>query len=145
MAADQLDGTRVLVTGGASGLGAAVVDACASAGAKPVVLDVRDPGDGTDWEQVDLANGRDAERAVQRAAERLGGVDAVVTCAGIDACGALDAVPGEAWERVIAVNLLGTAAVVRAAMPFLREQHGRVVTVASTLGLRAVGDATAYC
>jgi NAD(P)-dependent dehydrogenase (short-subunit alcohol dehydrogenase family) len=51
----------------------------------------------------------------------------------------------EAWERVIAVNLVGTAAVVRAALPALRETHGRVVTVASTLGLRALPDATAYC
>jgi NAD(P)-dependent dehydrogenase (short-subunit alcohol dehydrogenase family) len=46
---------------------------------------------------------------------------------------------------VIKVNLLGTAAVVRAALPYLLASHGRVVTVASTLGLRAVSDATAYC
>jgi short-subunit dehydrogenase len=46
---------------------------------------------------------------------------------------------------VIAVNLLGTAAVVRAALPYLVERRGRVVTVASTLGLKAVSDATAYC
>jgi short-subunit dehydrogenase len=45
----------------------------------------------------------------------------------------------------VAVNLLGTAAVVRAALPWLRAVHGRVVTVASTLGHRAVSDATAYC
>jgi NADP-dependent 3-hydroxy acid dehydrogenase YdfG len=43
------------------------------------------------------------------------------------------------------VNLLGTAAVVRAALPWLRRSQGRVVTVASTLGHRAVSDATAYC
>jgi NAD(P)-dependent dehydrogenase (short-subunit alcohol dehydrogenase family) len=43
------------------------------------------------------------------------------------------------------VNLLGTAAVVRAALPHLERSHGRVVTVASTLGLKAVSDATAYC
>ncbi len=45
----------------------------------------------------------------------------------------------------MAVNLLGTAAVVRAALPALRERRGRVVTVASTLGLRALSDASAYC
>ncbi|HEV2088223.1 MAG TPA: SDR family oxidoreductase [Cryptosporangiaceae bacterium] len=43
------------------------------------------------------------------------------------------------------VNLFGTAAVVRAALPYLFDTHGRVVTVASTLGVKAVGDATAYC
>src|SRR4029450_9204030 len=54
-------------------------------------------------------------------------------------------VPAEAWERVVKVNLLGTAAVVRAALPWLERSRGAVVTVASTLGLRAVSDATAYC
>jgi NAD(P)-dependent dehydrogenase (short-subunit alcohol dehydrogenase family) len=43
------------------------------------------------------------------------------------------------------VNLLGVAAVVRAALPSLHDRHGRIVTVASTLGLRALSDATAYC
>jgi NAD(P)-dependent dehydrogenase (short-subunit alcohol dehydrogenase family) len=43
------------------------------------------------------------------------------------------------------VNLLGTVSVVRAALPYLKTSHGRVVTVASTLGKRAVADATAYC
>ena len=43
------------------------------------------------------------------------------------------------------MNLLGTAAVVRAALPYLRRSHGRVVTCASTLGIKAVSDATAYC
>jgi short-subunit dehydrogenase len=46
---------------------------------------------------------------------------------------------------VVAVNLLGTAAVVRAALPYLRSSRGIVVTCASTLGFRAVSDATAYC
>ncbi len=43
------------------------------------------------------------------------------------------------------VNLLGTAAVVRACLPYLEQQRGTVVTVGSTLGLKAVSDATAYC
>ena len=43
------------------------------------------------------------------------------------------------------IDLLATAAVVRAAVPALKESHGTVVTVASTLGIKAVGDATAYC
>jgi NAD(P)-dependent dehydrogenase (short-subunit alcohol dehydrogenase family) len=46
---------------------------------------------------------------------------------------------------VISVNLLGTVSVVRAALPHLERTGGRVVTVASTLGLRALPDATAYC
>jgi NAD(P)-dependent dehydrogenase (short-subunit alcohol dehydrogenase family) len=137
---------RVLVTGGASGLGAAVADAVAAHGGTPIVLDLDPPPGAVDHERVDLADGRAAEAAVTRAIARHDGLDAVVTAAGIDACGRLDEVPGEAWERVVAVNLLGTAAVVRAALPALEAaQDGRVVTVASTLGLRVLGDATAYC
>src|SRR5215216_6744714 len=93
----------ILVTGGASGLGAATV----------------------------AANG--------------GRLDGVFTAAGIDSCGPLDQVPAASWEQVIKVNLIGTAAVIRAALPYLKRSHGRVVTCASTLGIKAVSDATAYC
>ena len=137
---------RVLVTGGASGLGAAVVAAVRSAGGQPVVLD-RDqvPGDGVLSYAVDVSDRTAVAAAVLEAAEALGGLDAVVTAAGIDRCGRLDEVEAAEWERVIMVNLLGTANVVRAALPHLLKTHGRVVTVASSLGLKAVSDATAYC
>ncbi|WP_349897203.1 SDR family oxidoreductase [Parafrigoribacterium soli] len=137
---------RVLVTGGGSGLGAAVAEAVAEAGGTPIVLD-RDTSGVRDYAafEVDVSDARAAERAVAEIAESSGGLDAVVTAAGIDRCGRLDEVPTEEWDRVIAVNLLGTVAVVRAALPFLSENHGRVVTVASSLALRAVSDATAYC
>jgi NAD(P)-dependent dehydrogenase (short-subunit alcohol dehydrogenase family) len=109
------------------------------------VLDrVRSPY-GVEAEVVDLAEARAAEEAVRRVAERHGGWGAVVAAAGTDSCGKLEDVPAEDWERVVRVNLLGTAAVVRAALPYLEASGGKVVTVASTLGLRAVSDATAYC
>jgi NAD(P)-dependent dehydrogenase (short-subunit alcohol dehydrogenase family) len=135
----------VIVTGGASGLGAAVADGVADRGGTPVVLDLNPPADGLEFERVDLARGRDAEDAVRAVAERHGRLDAVVTAAGVDACGKIDDVDGERWDWVVAVNLLGTAAVVRAALPYLDQASGRIVTVASTLGLRALSDATAYC
>jgi len=136
---------QVLVTGGSSGLGAAVVRAVHEAGGQPLVLDKAAPSaaEVADFEAVDLSDTRAAERAVTAIAGRNGGLRAVVTAAGIDACGALDVVPAQDWERVVMVNLFGTAAVIRAALPML--DGGRVVTISSTLGLRAVGDATAYC
>lgn len=134
----------VLVTGGASGLGAAVAAAVDKAGGRPVVLDRVAPESG-EHEIVDLADARAAEAAVTHVRKRTGGLDAVVTAAGTDSCGRLEDVSGPDWDRVVLVNLLGTAAVVRAALPHLRRSHGRIVTVASTLGLRAVSDATAYC
>ena len=135
----------VLVTGGASGLGAAVVAAVADAGGRPVVLDRVKTGTDVEQEVVDLSDTRAAEETVRSVSQRVGGFDAVVTCAGTDACGRLEDIPGDDWDRVVTVNLLGTAAVVRAVLPDLLERRGRVVTVASTLGLRALSDATAYC
>jgi NAD(P)-dependent dehydrogenase (short-subunit alcohol dehydrogenase family) len=147
----------VLVTGAASGLGRAVAGAIAMAGGRPLLLDRIDPRDGAAARPeetgfadaptavVDLADTRAAERAVTDLAEAAGGLNAVVTAAGTDRCGRLSDVSAEDWERVIQVNLLGTAAVIRAALPWLLESHGRIVTVASTLGLRALSDASAYC
>jgi NAD(P)-dependent dehydrogenase (short-subunit alcohol dehydrogenase family) len=135
----------VIVTGGASGLGEAISEAVLERGGNAVVLDVQQPRNGFAFEQVDLSRTRDAEAAVGRIAEQHGAIDAVVTAAGVDACGRIEDVDGEDWDRVVAVNLLGTAAVVRAALPHLERSGGRVITVASTLGLRALSDATAYC
>jgi NAD(P)-dependent dehydrogenase (short-subunit alcohol dehydrogenase family) len=138
-------GSTVLITGGASGLGAAVVTAVARAGARPVVLDRKPPGDGVPWVECDLADTRAAEAATRELAERSGGLDAVVTAAGIDVPGRLADVPGDTWDRIVTVDLLATAAVIRAALPYLVSSRGTVVTVASTLGVKAVSDATAYC
>ncbi|GIF04786.1 short-chain dehydrogenase [Actinoplanes siamensis] len=136
----------VIVTGGSSGLGAAVVDAVSKAGGRPFVIDRRAPAGDVPWVECDLADTRAAEQATRKAIELAGGgVDGVVTAAGFDVPGALGDVPGEVWDRIVAVDLLATAAVIRAALPALKESHGGVVTIASTLGVKAVSDATAYC
>ncbi len=137
---------RVLVTGGASGLGAAVAAAVAEAGGTPLVLDLRvdTVPEGTDAVAVDVTDTGATERAVRQAAERHGGLDAVVTAAGVDTPAPLGGISSGDWERIVGVNLLGTAAVVRAALPALETTHGRVVTISSSLALRGVGDGTAY-
>ncbi|WP_374757194.1 SDR family oxidoreductase [Micromonospora chalcea] len=141
----DINGRAVLVTGGASGLGAAVVAAVAKAGGRPYVLDRRAPADGVPWVECDLADTRAAEAATRRIAEQAGELTGVVTAAGMDVPGRLADVDGATWDRIVAINLLGTAAVIRAALPELERAHGTVVTVASTLGVKAVSDATAYC
>src|SRR3954454_11723481 len=135
----------VVVTGGSSGLGRAIADAVTRAGGTPVVLDLEPPEGDVDHELVDLSDSAAAEAAIERVAERHGDLRGLVTAAGIDACGRLTDVPRERWERVVMVNLLGTAAIVRAALPHLEASQVRIVTVASTLGWRALSDATAYC
>jgi NAD(P)-dependent dehydrogenase (short-subunit alcohol dehydrogenase family) len=135
----------VFVTGGSSGLGAAVAAAVAKGGGTPAVIDVVPPPSDAAHVLADLADSAAAARAVGELVSQVGPPSAVVTAAGIDVCGPLETVAVDAWERVVRVNLLGTAAVVRACLPHLLQGRGRVVTVASTLGLRAVSDATAYC
>ncbi|HWD02100.1 MAG TPA: SDR family oxidoreductase [Amycolatopsis sp.] len=136
---------NVLITGGASGLGAATVDAVRKAGGTPYVLDRVRPADPAEYAEADLADTAATERAVRDLAGRAGGLDGVFTAAGIDSCGQLSEVDTDDWERVVKVNLLGTAAVVRAALPYLERSHGTIVTCSSTLGIKAVSDATAYC
>jgi len=135
---------NVIVTGAASGLGAAAATAILAAGGTPIALDVA-PIDTAAYEsrRVDLTNSEATERTVREVGAR--GIDGVVTAAGIDVPGELGAIPGPDWERIVQVNLFGTAAVIRAALPSLLERQGRIVTIASTLGHRAVSDATAYC
>jgi NAD(P)-dependent dehydrogenase (short-subunit alcohol dehydrogenase family) len=136
----------VLITGGASGLGAAVADAVAKEGGRPLVIDRQRPADGLEWIECDLTDTGAAEQATRQAIDRAdGAIDGVVTAAGFDVPGSLAELPRETWERIVTVDLFATAAVIRAALPALKRSHGSVVTVASTLGVKAVGDATAYC
>ncbi len=134
------------MTGGASGLGAAIADAAYAAGGFPVIFDLNPPVAHAEREFriVDCGDRHAVERAVAEVA-REHGLSAIVANAGMDACGDFDTVPADRWERVIAVNLIGTAALVRAALPYLeRAENPRIVTIASTLGLRVLGAATAY-
>jgi NAD(P)-dependent dehydrogenase (short-subunit alcohol dehydrogenase family) len=143
-ASRALHGTFI-VTGAASGLGLAIAQAIDQAGGTAVAFDVNEPRDDVRHEIVDVSDTRAVSAKVEEVARRSGNLMGIVANAGIDACGRFTDIDADAWERVINVNLIGTAAVIRAALPHLRENHGRVVTVASTLGLRAVSDATAYC
>jgi NADP-dependent 3-hydroxy acid dehydrogenase YdfG len=136
---------NVLVTGGAAGLGAATVAAVREHGGNPLVIDRVKPSADVEHVVADLADSTAAENAVNELAERAGGLDGVFTPAGIDNPGTLDSVSTKDWERVVQVNLLGTVAVVRAALPYLERSQGTIVTCGSTLGIKAVSDATAYC
>jgi NAD(P)-dependent dehydrogenase (short-subunit alcohol dehydrogenase family) len=135
----------VYVSGGASGLGAAVVEAVRRRGGTPVVIDRVAPKDDVAFALADLSSTAEAEDAVRDLVHRVGPPSALVTAAGTDACGPLAKIEAQDWEQVVKVNLFGTVALVRACLPYLIESRGTVVTVASTLGIKAVGDATAYC
>ena len=136
--------SRAIVTGGASGIGAAVVSTLRQRGDDVVVLD-RDPSDGI---QVDVTDAAAVDAAVKTAAERLGGLDIVINNAGVGAAGTVADNSDEEWHRVFDINVVGMVRVSRAVLPFLRESdHAAIVntcSVAATAGLpqRALYSAT---
>lgn len=141
----QLNSRKVVITGGGSGLGLACAEAVTRAGGTAVVLD-RDVSAAGNYHahEVDVTDRPALEKVIDEVADDLGGIDAIVTAAGLDKPGELDEISAEQWEHVLAVNLLGTVSAVRAALPHLKKSHGRVITVASTLALKGAGGATAY-
>ena len=122
-----------------------MVAAVADAGGTPAIIDRVAPGENVPHALADLSDTAAAVTAVQSLVDTVGPPSAVVTAAGTDACGRLLDIDPEAWEKVVRVNLFGSVAVIRAALPYLEQCRGTVVTVASTLGLKGVSDATAYC
>jgi NAD(P)-dependent dehydrogenase (short-subunit alcohol dehydrogenase family) len=138
-----LHDTTILISGGSSGLGAAVVEAALARGARPLVLDRRPPRHEVPYVVADLADPSAATAALDDFLAGRPPLRAAITAAGTDACGRFDEVGQGRWETVVTVNLLGTAAVVRSALRHLAPDAD-IVTIASTLGLRVLSDATAY-
>lgn len=142
-----MDGLRVLVTGGASGIGAATAARFEEEGARVVVLD-RDPAEGFTSVVADLSDDVSVRAAVAEAVETLGGLDVLVNNAGIGATGSVADNDDEEWHRVFDVNVLGVVRTTRAALPALRaSEHAAVVntcSIAAWTGLpqRAVYSAT---
>ena len=135
---------RVVITGAASGIGAATAAELRSRGARVVGLDVRP--DGEDVIACDVRDQGSVDRAVAEAVERLGGgLDVLINNAGIGFTQSAGAAPDERALAVIDVNMLGPWRVTSAALPALHEARGRVVNVASGLAYLSLPFATAYC
>lgn len=135
------DGLRAVVTGGASGIGAAIATALLARGASVAVLDLRPDGapDGVTAIACDVASDESVRAAVDQASAALGGIDVLVNNAGIGAQGTVEDNDDDEWRRVYEVNVLGTVRLSRAALPHLRHSaHAAVVntcSIAATAGL----------
>src|SRR4051812_2356411 len=153
-----LAGKRALVTGAASGIGAAIATRLAAEGAAVAVVDVDADGAHAHVDAIEASGGRavavvcdvrsddDVVRAVADVVERLGGLEVLVNCAGIlGPIRALAEYPEADFLRVVDIDLLGTTRVTRAAIPHLVESEwGRIVNIASISGKEGNAMMTAY-
>lgn len=130
---------RVLITGAASGLGAALAARYANAGARVLIADLAEPAAPPPdalYQRLDITSIADWIAAAERVDAELGGLDLLVNNAGIAAGGRIDHVDDEHWGRVLAVNVLGAVNGCRTFVPlFKRQGRGHIVNVASLAGL----------
>lgn len=153
----SLRGKAIFITGGASGLGAALCELLARAGADIIVADIRPEqaaagaaalrGFGARAHAIgfDVGDPDSARRAIDEAAHEFGRIDVLVNNAGTDVTLPIDELSPEAWQRVINTNLNGPFMLAKYAAPYLRSAGGgHIVNVASTAAKRAWPNASAY-
>ena len=154
----SIRGKVAVVTGAASGMGAATAELFADEGAKVAALDIAEAplqalcakiagaGHSVHGWSLDVADAAAVARVISAVAEHYGGIDILVNNAGIGAGGPMDAPDYEAtWQRAFDVLVTAHMRIVRAALPHLRRaRHPRVVNIASTEGLGATKHTSPY-
>lgn len=154
----RLDGRTALVTGGARGLGAVMAEALSFAGANVALTSrtIRDAqdnasaisdttGGNTLGLEMEATDAKSVTSTVPAVVKRFGGLDILVNNAGINLRGAIGDLQQDDFEQSLAVNVTGPWLLCRVAAESLRNSgHGRVINVASTLGLVAAADRTPY-
>ncbi len=156
-AGTSLEGKVVLVTGGGSGLGEAICNTLAEAGAQVVVADVKDEGavrvahdiignGGTaSMLHLDVSDETSARQAIQKVIAQYGRLDILVNNAGIDKTLPVDELSVADFERVVRVNLIGPFIMSKVAFEVMKGQgSGQIVNIASTAAKRAWTEASAY-
>ena len=130
---------RVLITGGASGLGAALAARFSARGDRVLVTDVNEPATlpaGARFQRLDITSESDWAAAADRVRDEFGGLDVLVNNAGIAAGGRIDRLGADHWQRVLSVNVLGAVHGCRTFAPLFKQQgSGHLVNVASAAGL----------
>jgi len=134
-----LEGKVAIVTGGAQGIGAAIVSGLEAAGATVVVADLNPPDGGI---RADVASEKDVSAMVEETLERHGRIDALVNNAGLYASlemRAFTEIPLEEWNRVMEVNVASMFLTCRAVVPVMREHGGgKIVNISSGTPFRGV-------
>lgn len=151
----QLEGKRALITGGGTGIGAAIARRFVSEGAKVCIAGRRRqvlenlaaslPAGTVTIAAGDVAKEDDVERMVRATLEFAGGLDVLVNNAGTNAIMPLTEMGLEVWQRVLAVNLTGPFMLMKAAIPhMIKNGSGSIINVASLGGIRCLPGMPAY-
>ena len=138
----RFDGKVALVTGAASGIGAATAALLAAEGATVVGLDITDA---PDVQRCDVSDRSQVDAVVDAAVTQHGGIDIVANVAGMIRFGHFADLTPDAWQRQLDVNVTGPFHLCQAAMPSLLERKGCIVNVASVAGLRGQAYSAGYC
>jgi NAD(P)-dependent dehydrogenase (short-subunit alcohol dehydrogenase family) len=151
----RLDGRTALITGGASGIGRAVARLFTDVGARVIVVDLAEDaatslagelGGGAVGVGGDVSDPASVERFTAAALEQTGGIDVLVTCAGIVDLAPAEELDPAVFARTLAINLTGTFLTARAVgRSMLERGRGKVITMASQAASVALDGHAAYC
>jgi len=137
----EFDGLVAVVTGGASGIGAAVARQLSEGGARVAVLDLNpdQAAEGLFAVRADVADDASVRAAIEAVAAKFGRIDILVNNAGIGAQGTVADNTDKEWARVLSINVLGMVRTSRAALPYLRKSSAAAIvnmgSIAATAGL----------
>jgi NAD(P)-dependent dehydrogenase (short-subunit alcohol dehydrogenase family) len=147
----ELQGRRIIVTGGASGMGEGLVRALPRRGASIISLDLNEDGgeriakeSGAAFIKVDVTDKASVTNAVDQAVARLGGLDVLIHAAGIAPGARAEDISLEQWHQAMAVNATGTFLTNQAVFPHLKGRGGAILNFASAAGVKGYPNKAAY-
>lgn len=147
----DIAGLRVIITGGASGMGEATVRNFARNGARLVSMDVSvDAGEaiaaqaGASFVHCDVSDEASVQAAFAKAADLLGGLDVLIHAAGVAPGAPAEAITLSGWEKVFAINARGTFLTNQTAFGYLKDGGGRIINFASAAGVSGLPNKAHY-
>jgi NAD(P)-dependent dehydrogenase (short-subunit alcohol dehydrogenase family) len=148
---ESLSGRRVIITGGASGMGEGLVRAFPALGAKVVSLDLNEDAGaavaaeaGAGFITCDVTSKQSVDGAFRAAVAQLGGLDVLIHAAGIAPGAPAEDITLDSWNQIMSVNATGTFLTNQAAFTHLKDHGGRIIDFASAAGVKGYPNKAAY-
>ncbi len=151
----RLDNFVAVITGPSDrGIGGAIAERFVEEGAIVCLLGIERPerllkrferrGISHLWLEADVANSQEVDAAMQCFFDQFGNIDILVNNAGVEFSRQFEEIDDDEWDRLLAINLTGAMKVTRSVLPFLAEQRGVIINIASALGMAGCAGYHAY-